>query len=384
MAQELDDGEFWLPSEFLTDDDLLTDFKTDHLKMKRDDEFSHGFGNSFGFASDLSSPVESVMGSTETESDEDDFITGLTRKIAHTTLHDSNLSSDYTAKGWKLSGSPQSTLCGCKPGSSRGSPNSVSRVSSPPDGKDAVGWDLLYAAAGEVARMRMIEETTPFHSNKLFPPPPKPSPVPVPVKKPNPATGFYPNQAQTQAHLAYLQLQATQFQRMKQQQMMKSNAWGQGKMDYQFQNGRTGIVGRTQGLSMAAWPTLQQSQQQQQHQQPGSGMRAVFLGETGAKKERTGTGVFLPRRFGSNPTETRKKPGCSTVLLPDRVVHALNLNLESVDAQSQLRGNGNFTSEYDASLKQRSNVMMMGEQRRSFIPQAVMNQELRLPQEWTY
>ncbi|KAL0309932.1 UNVERIFIED_CONTAM: hypothetical protein Sradi_5935500 [Sesamum radiatum] len=362
MAQELDDGEFWLPSEFLTDDDLLTDFKTDHFKMKRDDDFSHGFGNSFGFASDLSSPVESVMGSTETESDEDDFYNW----------------------GWKLSGSPQSTLCGCKPGSSRGSPNSVSRVSSPPDGKDAVGWDLLYAAAGEVARMRMIEETTPFHSNKLFAPPPKPSPVAVPVKKPNPAAGFYPNQAQTQAHLAYLQLQATQFQRMKQQQMMKSNVWGQGKMDYQFQNGRTGIVGRTQGLSMAAWPTLQQSQQQQQHQQPGSGMRAVFLGETGAKKERTGTGVFLPRRFGSNPTETRKKPGCSTVLLPDRVVHALNLNLESVDAQSHIRGSGNFTAEYDASLKQRTNVMMMGEQRRSFIPQAVMNQELRLPQEWTY
>ncbi|KAL0338253.1 UNVERIFIED_CONTAM: hypothetical protein Sangu_1347400 [Sesamum angustifolium] len=377
MAQELDDGEFWLPSEFLNDDDdLLTDFKTDHFNMKRDDD-SHGFGNSFGFASDLSSPVESVMGSTETESDEDDSITGLARKIAHTTLHDSQF-------GWKLSGSPQSTLCGCKPGSSRGSPNSVSRVSSPPGWKRCSRVGFVVCGCREVARMRMIEDTTPFHSNKLFAPPPKPSPVAVPVKKPNPAAGFYPNQAQTRAHLAYLQLQATQFQRMKQQQMMKSNVWEQGKMDYQFQNGRTGIVGRTQGLSMAAWPTLQQSQQQQQHQQPGSGMRAVFLGETGAKKERTGTGVFLPRRFGSNPTETRKKPGCSTVLLPDRVVHALNLNLESVDAQSHIRGSGNFTAEYDASLKQRSNVMMMGEQRRSFIPQAVMNQELRLPQEWTY
>lgn len=70
-------------------------------------------------------------------------------------------------------------------------------------------------------------------------------------------------------------------------------------------------AGRTQGLSMAAWPTLQQSQQQQQQQpaQPGSGMRAVFLGETGAIKERTGTGVFLPRRIGTNPAENRKKPG---------------------------------------------------------------------------
>ena len=49
MAQELHDGEFWLPSEILTDDDLLMDFKTKA-------------------ADDLSS-------ATGTESDEDDFIT---------------------------------------------------------------------------------------------------------------------------------------------------------------------------------------------------------------------------------------------------------------------------------------------------------------------
>ncbi|PIN01452.1 hypothetical protein CDL12_26041 [Handroanthus impetiginosus] len=373
MAQELDDGEFWLPSEFLTDDDLLTGFKTNHFQAT----------NSFGFNSDLSSPVESVMGSTETESDEDDFITGLTRKIAHSTLQDSSLSSNYTAKGWKLSGSPQSTLCGCKPVSGGGSPNCVSRVSSPSNAKDVVGWDLLYAAAGEVARMRMIEETTQLNSNKRFTPSPKPSPVTLPVRKPIPASGFYPTQNQTEAHLAYLQLQATQFQRMRQQQMMKTGVWGQRKMDYQFQNGRTAGTGRNQGLSTAAWPTLQQSEQQQQ-QQPGSGMRAVFLGETGVKKERTGTGVFLPRRFGTNPAETRKKPaGCSTALLPDRVVHALNLNLETLDAQSPLRGNGNFAPEYDAALKHR-NSLMMAQQRRSVIPQPVMHQELRLPQEWTY
>ncbi|KAK6120313.1 hypothetical protein DH2020_046004 [Rehmannia glutinosa] len=346
MAQELDDGEFWLPSGFLTDDDLLMDFKTGDFKTKRSNDFSLGFGSSFGFNSDLSSPVDSVMGSTETESDEDEFIAGLTRKLDQSTLQDSDLFSDSKPKGWKLSGSPQSTLCACKPGSIQTSPNGVSRVSSPPDAKDVVGWDLLYAAAGEVSRMRMIEETTPFHSTKLFAPAPKPSPVTLPVEKQTPATGFYPTQTQTQAHLAYLQLQANQFQQMKQQQMMRRGVWEQGKIDNQFQNGQmTGEPGRTQGLSMAAWPSLQQSQRQQQ-QQPGSGMRAVFLGETGVKKERTGTGVFLPRRYGASATETHKKPGCSTVLLPDRVVHALNLNMDSVDAQSQHRGNRNFNPEY--------------------------------------
>ncbi|KAG6437136.1 hypothetical protein SASPL_102047 [Salvia splendens] len=331
MAQELDDGEFWLPSEFLTDDDLLMDFKTE----KR----GYAFCNS-----DLSSPGS--------ESDEDDFAPGLTRKLPHTP----NFSTDHASKGWKLSGSPQSTLCGFKPGSSQSSPNSASMVSSPPVPKENIGWDLLCAAAGEVRRMRMTDETAPFHSNKPFA-----------VKTPTLASAYYPNQAQTEAHIAFLHLQASHFQRMKQQHMFKNGVWGQqqqGKVEYhQFQNktGKMdGELGRTQQrLSMASWPTLQQSQQQQQ---PGSGMRAVFLGETGAKKERTGTGVFLPRRFGTAPAENRNKPVCSTVLLPDRVVHALNLNL-------------------DGGLKERKHNALFSQQRRS--PPAA-SLELRLPQEWTY
>lgn len=82
MAQELGDGEFWLPSEFLTDDDLLTGFK-----KEGGDDFSCGFVNSFGFHSDLSSPVESVTGSTETESDEDDFISFFTQKMDYSTMN---------------------------------------------------------------------------------------------------------------------------------------------------------------------------------------------------------------------------------------------------------------------------------------------------------
>lgn len=92
---------------------------------------------------------------------------------------------------------------------------------------------------------------------------------------------------------------------MKQQQ--GSGVWGQGKGGYpqMVPNVRRNGGERPlpQDFSMATWPTLQQSQRQ-----PGAGMRAMFLGDTGAKKERAGTGVFLPRRFGT-PTETRKKPG---------------------------------------------------------------------------
>ncbi|KAG6430647.1 hypothetical protein SASPL_108719 [Salvia splendens] len=121
MAQELRDGEFWLPSEILTDDDLLMDFKSDLSKTKT--------------ADDLSS-------ATETESDEDDFIT-------------------HTSK-----------------------------------------------------RMRITGETAPF---KPF------------VKTPTP---------QTEASLAFLHLQATNFQQ-------HHSMW---KIDRE--------IGRSQGLSMASWPSV--------------------------------------------------------------------------------------------------------------------------------
>ncbi|KAH7434665.1 hypothetical protein KP509_06G029400 [Ceratopteris richardii] len=58
----------------------------------------------------------------------------------------------------------------------------------------------------------------------------------------------------------------------------------------------------------------------------GSGMRAVFLGMPGAR-ESGGTGVFLPRRIGSSP-DSKRRPACSTVLLPSRIVEALKLNVE--------------------------------------------------------
>ncbi|KAL3623106.1 hypothetical protein CASFOL_031922 [Castilleja foliolosa] len=323
MAQEMDDLEFLLPSELLTDDDLLTDFGC-------------GFGN---LSSDPSSPVESITGSTVTGSDEDEFVSELTRKLTHSTLSDSGSSFDYATKGVKLSGSPQSTLCGYKLGF-RGSPNSDSRVCSPPEAKDALSWDLLYAAAEEVARMRLVDETAAFYSTK-------------PIgsgHKPSPALGFYSNQAQAQTHLSYQQLQAAKFQ----QRMEQSH------MEYLLQ--------RRDGLSMSAWPTLQQSRQQQ----TGSFVKPGFLGETGPVKERVGTGVFMPRRFGSNPAETRRKPVSQA------------MNMDSMDAQVEHRGVANFTTDYDSVSKHRNNVMMATYQRRNVRSQPLMNQEFRLPQEWTY
>ncbi|KAL3531755.1 hypothetical protein ACH5RR_005276 [Cinchona calisaya] len=399
MAKDSDDLEHWLLPQFLTDDDddLFAQFNNSNYKNDGRNTARRDFQHPFCPQSDLSSP------STETESDDDEYITGLTQKMAHSTLYDSAALASENKTGWGLSGSPQSTLqsalcggCGCNHGSSRGSPNCPLQVASPTtvmNGKDAA-WDLLYAAAGEVARLRMIEGAAGFHPRKNGPivPPIKPSPISLPQR----TSGL-------QTHLSNQQhLKAAQFQQLRQQQMMKqqatSGAWGQGKFQLSLtqdmmilNRGRIGTALGKSNVSMSAWPTFEQSQrpqQQQPKQPPGLGTRAVFLGNPGTKRrECAGTGVFLPRRFGT-PAETHKKSAYSTVLLPDRVVQALNLNLklEAVDATAQPRCNGGLGPDYDAAAgRYRNSVGMMVQQRRQQ-KAVVMNevQEIHLPQEWTY
>lgn len=108
MTESLDDAAYWLPSEFLTDDDTLMDLSNSKAKNDGDGfgfafafgsetdassrplfpyESPYGFG-SLGVPSDLSSPVESLVGSSETESDEEDFLAGLTLQMARSTLED--------------------------------------------------------------------------------------------------------------------------------------------------------------------------------------------------------------------------------------------------------------------------------------------------------
>ena len=92
MAENLDDGEFWLPPQFLDDveDEITTPFQSndDPLCLNNGDDAAFHFG-SFAYAppSDLSSPHR---GSSETESgDEDDHlhrVAELTRRVACSTL----------------------------------------------------------------------------------------------------------------------------------------------------------------------------------------------------------------------------------------------------------------------------------------------------------
>lgn len=126
MANPAGDSEVWLPYEF---------------------PYEYG----------VSSPV-----STETESsdEEEDFLAGLTQRLSHSTLlHDTTQKQRQLTKTRDLAGSPQSTLTGmggrCG-GSGDGSPNSHSGVPSDP-------WEVIYAAAGQVARLKMHAQVSQLH-----------------------------------------------------------------------------------------------------------------------------------------------------------------------------------------------------------------------------
>ena len=126
-------------------------------------------------------------------------------------------------QGAFLSGSPQSTLCalgsgcGCGKGSSSGSPSSVCQIAS-----QRATWDLLHAAAEEVERMRLSEESYDGfnHHRGLLGPPRKPSPpltTTLPVQNTNPDLGFYIQQS-----LSHQQLQIAQ---VRFQTAFSSMAW---------------------------------------------------------------------------------------------------------------------------------------------------------------
>ncbi|KAM7496489.1 hypothetical protein LguiA_020903 [Lonicera macranthoides] len=116
----------------------------------------------------------------------------------------------------------------------------------------------------------------------------------------------------------------------------------------------------------------------------GSGMRAVFLGGTGSRSTSSGTGVFLPRGDNAVAPESRKRTGCSTVLIPARVLQALEVHFNNVDTN----GGPNFTPAY----KNQHDVVVVGcvrgQQKRQLDNQTrpTMNydKETQLPQEWTY
>ncbi|CAL9106929.1 unnamed protein product [Musa textilis] len=176
--------------------------------------------------------------------------------------------------------------------------------------------------------------------------------------------GYYPSDPVLTRH----QLQEAYFYHLKRQQMMKQQlcaAWE-----------RQSKPGWPLDLSSCAWPPPL----------PASGMHAVFLNNSRAQKESAGTGVFLPRA-ADNKLGRRKRAGCSTVLVPDRVVQALNLRL--VEFVAQQRFPGGFVLSREALVCRSGAVQAQSHQKKKHHLTAPRTPEaaahgMGLPQEWTY
>eukprot|EP01018_Ginkgo_biloba_P034395 Gb_34578 [translate_table: standard] len=382
-SQNLDDGELWLPSDFLSDESPPKErLMQNNNKPQFPYEFPYEW-SSFGLPLDSSynSPVESVVGSTETESDEeDDYMAGLAQQIAHSMLDDDENNDMKQTLQWAsrqktyanpdsnkstiLARSPQSTLsavgswsaCSLGSGNSTGSSKGPSQVSSPPTTpltEQSDAWDLLYAAAGEVVRLKMsgAKATPPnqMHAQGVLGParrevsscsqsatflhkdlqPRSRSFAGFPSKDKVNSSQALQRSWSDKAKEEDRRLSANQYRQPKPSQV---SGWGRQVKPAQFQHlqsrpGNKSGAGnrtlRTIEFSTPPWTPMPQT--------GGSGMRAVFLGSNSGR-ESGGTGVFLPRRMGSN-SDLRRKPACSTVLLPSRIVQALNLNVEDISSQ---------------------------------------------------
>ncbi|KAL6853670.1 hypothetical protein ACP4OV_019699 [Aristida adscensionis] len=354
-------AELWLPDEFLDDD--------------------------------FFSEEEKAAVAAKSESDEEEGLDGLSRRMAGLLVGDVvGVGGGGLAKAEVMAGSPQSTLCGL-PASGEDSPNGgASQVSSPPSSplekEPADPLDLLYEAAGQVARLRTnsipVPKNAPAHRGHPVAPPAKKTSPTGPAPKAAGAYHYAPDHLGSQRRA-----QAAHFQTLKQQQLLKQQregqlaaaaaaAWGAGLLGGAP---RSTDFAAPHGLNSSAWPPLQKPQPH------AAGMRAVFLTPPGGKRECTGTGVFIPRQAGT-PVETKKKPAaCSTVLLPARVVQALNLNIEDLGARPIYPGG--FVLDHDA-LVSRSNALLASQKRASQLHAAAKpaplsaDCEVNLPQEWTY
>lgn len=404
MAKAVNDAELWLPSQFLVGKE------NDKNGVNADLDASFGFPSEFPYefdsfgisASAMSSPVESVAGSTETDSSgsdvDEDFFAALTRRLSQSSLYDTpkltvptfcDRDKTEVQKAHGLARSPQSTLSGI--GSWSGS-SAVSGDRSPTIGfpsppttpfpaKNDLAWDVIYAAAGQVARLKMNSEMSKYDfQNSAFLGAPRAT-----ISK-NHASSLYSNEN-------FIQVQSQQAR-----QQHCASVWGrQAKADWlaQQQQKIQNRAGRNVGyesvkcgrpslsVSQSAWPPVQvQAHNHQQLQLSGSGSRAAVHGGSAGGRGCGGTGVFLPRQYG-NPPESRKKTSYTPVLLPSKAVNARNLKIDDLNAANQTGFSGAFATEYDA-LMARRNALLMQQQRLSGRPEEAVNHDLRLPQDWMY
>ncbi|KAG6578432.1 hypothetical protein SDJN03_22880, partial [Cucurbita argyrosperma subsp. sororia] len=350
--------------------------------------------DSFASFSDLNSPLESAVSSTDSTdssgSDDDDFFEGLAHQFAWTSLSETDKSTSPSSKAnnfekkYVKTGSPQSTLSGIDTWFRSETP---SQVQSPPLAVSGAVNDaraLVHAAAAiEATRLKMSRGTTLFHSNVPFARGFVGARSSVPVESVNEmGYGLFLNR-NCDRNLAFA-AQAQQVKRDLVLQALSASSWGrQAKVGWsaqphwkpEFQNREGTFVdvrGRCSGGSGDFYhsPWLSPPRHQQPTPNASAATRCIHPGRSGVKRASSGTGVFLPRRY-VNPSESFQKKGSPAVRFPEM----------RCPIQAPLNG---FLSPGFNSISSRRNKPVLPLPR-SFRGEVGINQEqLHLPQEWTY
>ncbi|KAL1207966.1 hypothetical protein V5N11_034259 [Cardamine amara subsp. amara] len=214
--------------------------------------------------------VDSTETEDETSDDEDNFLAGLTRRLALSTqrLPYSSFITEKPEVKPKVSESTQSGL---------GSPNGpFSQMPSPPTSpfREEDSLKVISAAAGEVAKIKMAN----FESKPTSRPDQNPnSLLPLPQN-----AAFYDY---------YYWLWQPQY--------------------HQSQTRFGSTLQQSPGRVPITWLPSP------------SPARGILTAPTAVKSPSVGTGVFLPRIY-SNPSDSKKKSGGGSVKIPTKVVHKQN------------------------------------------------------------
>ncbi|RZR78279.1 hypothetical protein BHM03_00003548 [Ensete ventricosum] len=376
MAKERRHGEACLPSDFLCDDHFLPE------ERRRDDCFLEEF------AMNLDWPAE----------DECLYMTGLAWQMPGSFLGDTR----YCDRKYGLTaGSPGTSLRGRFISSEKkGSLDAPSLVALPPA--------LSFSDHCETADSGHRTSPVPIHLQRF-----QATQVALRFSAKDFIGGL-----RMVSRSSSISSAPNSFHQPKQLQLMRQQLFARQS------EARGGVNSHNRGHPVGLSPSARrprQIQQQQQQPQAGSGMRAVFLSSPSARREAAGTGVFLPR-IGGDKSEPPKKPALtaplllwvvaaaySTVLVPERVVQALNLNLEETGGKPySVLDHGKLLSvrstltpktlhqltkscsppkrtSTDALMSRRDAVLSHQKRNhRPLHPTPPAIREMRLPQEWTY
>ncbi|WOH12436.1 hypothetical protein DCAR_0831940 [Daucus carota subsp. sativus] len=335
---------FWLPSDFLDDDNednqLPTEFPYDFTESTR-----HS-------ASEVTLTTLSLSLSLP--------LSLLSLPLSLSLPFSKHLRTHGVEQWGGLLGSPQSIL---SPVLSSGSPNGPSSPTAPVGQKTDQSWNLICAAAGEVNMWKMQNET----ANKI-------TALPTPPNYFAPLPSSNKNTPQVKQN--------------------NVSVWGHPfgvSSEYGCGFSGNAMYGRLQGPIQIGWPASEL--QKQYFNANGSVSHPTFLfsggrsiaagGGVGLKRKCAGTGVFLPRTC-AGPTDSKVKPGCpASFTPPTRPAQAFNVNhsnnvMTQAQAKAQLSLITGVTSDYDAMLMDRNAVL--AQQWRN----GAMNCDQFLPREWSY